>query len=87
MCFLCYLGQSLMSLRWAYQMAVMRRFFYVGGVEGRGLCSIRKQLIEDGMPSPAGKAQRDLQSIRKLFKRDLYKPHTLGTLPLGGSGK
>jgi hypothetical protein len=87
LCFLCYLGQSLMSLRRAYQMAVMRRIFYVAGVEGRGLCAIRKQLIEDGMPSPAGKAQWDLQSIRKLLKRDLYRPHTLGTLPLGGSGK
>jgi hypothetical protein len=66
-------------------MAVMRRIFYQAGIEGRGLCSIRKQLNEDGMPSPAGKAQRDLQSIRKLLKRELYRPHTLGTLPLGGS--
>jgi site-specific DNA recombinase len=60
----------------AKQMAVMRRLFYMAGVEGRSLCAIQKQLIEDGVPSPTGKAQWDLQSIRKLLKRDLYRPHT-----------
>jgi hypothetical protein len=58
------------------QMAVLRRMFYMVGVEGRSLCAIQKQLREDGVPSPTGKAQWDLQSIRKLLKRDLYSPHT-----------
>jgi site-specific DNA recombinase len=58
------------------QMAVLRRMFYMVGVEGRSLCSIQKQLSEDGVLSPTGKAQWDLQSIRKLLKRDLYRPHT-----------
>jgi site-specific DNA recombinase len=53
----------------------MRRMFYMVGVEGRSLCAIQKQLIEDGVPSPTGKAQWDIQSIRKLLRRDLYKPH------------
>ncbi len=58
------------------QMAVVRRMFYMVGVEGRSLCAIQKQLSEDGVQSPTGKAQWDLQSIRKLLKRDLYRPHT-----------
>ena len=58
------------------QMAVLRRMFYMVGVEGRSLCAIQKELSEDGVPSPTGKAQWDIQSIRKLLKRDLYRPHT-----------
>jgi site-specific DNA recombinase len=58
------------------QMAVLRRMFYMVGVEGRSLCAIQEQLSEDGVPSPTGKAQWDLQSIRKLLKRDLYRPHS-----------
>src|SRR5215210_2823732 len=58
------------------QMAVVRRMFYMVGVEGRSLCAIQTQLSEDGVQSPTGKAQWDLQSIRKLLKRDLYRPHT-----------
>ncbi len=58
------------------QMAVMRRIFYMAGVERRSLCAIREQLSEDGVPSPTGKVQWDIQSIRKLLQRDLYKPHT-----------
>jgi DNA invertase Pin-like site-specific DNA recombinase len=58
------------------QMAVLRRMFYMVGVEGRSLCAIQKELGEDGVPSPTGKAQWDIQSIRKLLKRDLYRPHT-----------
>jgi len=58
------------------QMAVLRRMFYMVGVEGRSLCAIQKELSEDGVTSPTGKAQWDIQSIRKLLKRDLYRPHT-----------
>jgi len=58
------------------QMAVMRRLFYMVGVECRSLCAIREQLSEDGVLSPTGKQQWDVQSIRKLLKRDLYRPHT-----------
>jgi hypothetical protein len=38
------------------QMAVLRRMFYTVGVEGRSLCAIQKELSEDGVPSPPGKA-------------------------------
>ena len=57
------------------QMAVIRRMFYMVGVEGRSPCAVQKQLGEDGVPSPTGKAQWDIQSIRKLLRRDLYRPH------------
>ena len=39
------------------QMAVMRRMFYMVGVEGQSLCAIQKQLSEDGVPSPTGKME------------------------------
>ena len=58
------------------QMAVMRRIFYMAGVEGRSLCAIRDQLSQDGVRSPTGKPVWDVQSIRKLILRDLYRPHT-----------
>ena len=58
------------------QMAVMRRIFYMAGVERRSLCAIRDQLSQDGVPSPTGKPVWDVQGLRKLILRDLYKPHT-----------
>jgi site-specific DNA recombinase len=48
------------------RMQIMRRIFYMAGVEGRSLYAIREQLREDGIPSPTGKPQWDLQSLRKL---------------------
>jgi len=60
----------------AEQMAVLRRIFYMAGVERRSLCAIRDELREDGVPSPTGKPIWDIQSIRKLLQRDLYRPHT-----------
>jgi hypothetical protein len=58
------------------QMAVLRRMLYMVDVEGRSLCAIQKELSEDGVPSPTGKAQWYIPSIRRLLKRDLYRPHT-----------
>jgi DNA invertase Pin-like site-specific DNA recombinase len=58
------------------QMAVMRRMFYMVGVENRSLCAVQEQLSEDGVSSPTGKARWDVQSIRKLLRRDLYRAHT-----------
>jgi site-specific DNA recombinase len=58
------------------QMAVMRRIFYMAGVERRSLCAIRDQLSQDGVQSPTGKPVWDVQGLRKLILRDLYKPHT-----------
>ena len=54
----------------------MRRIFYMAGVERRSLCAIRDQLSQDGVPSPTGKPVWDVQGLRKLILRDLYKPHT-----------
>jgi site-specific DNA recombinase len=39
------------------QIAVMRRMFYIVGVENRSLCAVQEQLSEDGVPSPTGKAR------------------------------
>ena len=58
------------------QMAVMRRIFRMVGVEGTSLYGVRERLGEDGVPSPTGKPLWDLQSIRKMLMRDLYRPHT-----------
>jgi hypothetical protein len=57
-------------------MPVVRLMFYMVGVEARSLCAVQEQLREDGVPSPMGKAQWDLQCIRKMLRRDLYRPHT-----------
>ena len=69
------------------QMAVMRGIFYMAGVEGRSLCAIQQQLSENGVPSPTGKAQWDVQSIRMLLKRDLYRPHLPGDARDSGLGR
>ena len=45
-------------------------------MERRSLCAIRDQLSQDGVPSPTGKPVWDVQGLRKLILRDLYKPHT-----------
>jgi site-specific DNA recombinase len=58
------------------QMPVVRLMFYMVGVEARSLCAVQEQLRENGVPSPMGKAQWDLQCIRKMLRRDLYRPHT-----------
>ena len=66
------------------QMAVLRRIFYMAGVERRSLCAIRNQLRQDGVPSPTGKPIWDIQGIRKLLKRDLYRPHSFEELRRAG---
>jgi site-specific DNA recombinase len=58
------------------RMAVMRRLFRMVGVEGMGLYGAQLALRDDGIPSPTGKPLWDLQSIRKMLMRDLYRPHT-----------
>ena len=60
----------------AERMAVMRRLFRMVGVEGMSLYGVQLALREDGIPSPTGKPLWDLQSIRKMLLRDLYRPHT-----------
>ena len=58
------------------RMAVMCRIFRMVGVEGMSLYGVRERLGEEGIPSPTGKPLWDLQSIRKMLGRDLYRPHT-----------
>ena len=66
------------------QAAVLRRIFYMAGVERRSLCAIRNQLRQDGVPSSTGKPIWDIQAIRKLLKRDLYRPHSFEELRRAG---
>jgi hypothetical protein len=56
----------------------------LAGVEHRSLCAIRDELREDGVPSPTGKPIWDIQAIRKLLKRDLYRPHSIEELRRAG---
>jgi Recombinase len=58
------------------RMGVVRRIFYMAGVERWSLCAIRDQLSRDGVPSPTGKPIWDVQGIGKLLRRDLYRAHT-----------
>src|SRR5829696_97975 len=57
---------------------VVRRMFYMAGVEGRPVYAIKRALDADGVPTPTGKKSSwDAQLIRRYLLSDLYKPHTV----------
>ena len=60
------------------RMLVVRRMFYMAGVEGRPVYTIKRALDADGVPTPTGKKSSwDAQLIRRYLLSDLYKPHTV----------
>src|SRR5215213_5318775 len=59
------------------QMEVVRRIFYMAGVEKTTMYAIKKHLEEAGLKTPSGKSVWDPPFIRGLLVNDLYKPHTL----------
>ena len=59
------------------QMEVVRRIFYMAGVEKTTMYAIKKHLEGAGLKTPSGKSVWDLPFIRGLLVNDLYKPHTL----------
>jgi site-specific DNA recombinase len=58
------------------QIEVMRRIFYMAGVEKTTIYAIKQDLERRGVRTPSGKANWDHNFIRGLLLNDLYKPHT-----------
>jgi DNA invertase Pin-like site-specific DNA recombinase len=56
---------------------IVKRMFYMAGVEGSPIYAIKRALDADGVPTPTGKASGWApQLIRRYLLSDLYKPHT-----------
>jgi site-specific DNA recombinase len=58
------------------QMEVIRRIFYMAGVEKTTIYAIRQDLERRGLRTPSGKTGWDHSFIRGFLVNDLYKPHT-----------
>ena len=58
------------------EMEVVRRVFYMAGVEKTTIYAIKQELERRGLRTPSGKADWDHNFIRGLLLNDLYKPHT-----------
>jgi site-specific DNA recombinase len=58
------------------QMEVVRRIFYMAGVERTTIYAIRQDLERRGLRTPSGKTRWDHSFIRGFLLNDLYKPHT-----------
>jgi site-specific DNA recombinase len=58
------------------QMEIVRRVFYMAGVEKTTIYAIRQDLKRRGLRTPSGKADWDHTFVRGLLLNDLYKPHT-----------
>ena len=58
------------------QMEIVRRIFYMAGVEETTLYAIKQDLERRGLRTPSGKADWDHNFVRGLLLNDLYKPHT-----------
>src|SRR5215207_1833266 len=57
-------------------MLIVRRIFYMVGVEGQALYAVKKALERDGINSPTGKARWSTQVIRDRILDDVYRPHS-----------
>jgi site-specific DNA recombinase len=55
---------------------VVKRIFYMAGVEGSPIYAIKRALDAEGVPTPTGKSGWATQLIRRYLLSDLYKPHT-----------
>jgi site-specific DNA recombinase len=58
------------------KMRIVRRIFYMVGVEGRSLHEINKGFIAQGVRTPTGKKVWSRTLIRNVITDDVYKPHT-----------
>jgi site-specific DNA recombinase len=58
------------------KMRVVKRIFYMAGVEGRSLRGILKALAAEGVWTPTGKKVWSTTIIRNFIGDDVYKPHT-----------
>jgi site-specific DNA recombinase len=57
-------------------MQIVRRIFYMVGVEGRTLYNIGSVLRQEGVPTPNGKKLWSQTFVRKIVNNDIYKSHT-----------
>ena len=57
-------------------MWIIRRIFYMVGVEGRALHSVKRTLEAGGVATPAGNKHWNTRSIRTFILEDVYKPHS-----------
>jgi site-specific DNA recombinase len=55
---------------------IVKRMFYMAGVEGSPIYAIKRALDEEGVLTPTGKSGWNAQLIRRYLLSDLYKPHT-----------
>jgi site-specific DNA recombinase len=58
------------------KMRVVKRIFYMAGVEGRSLRGILKALAAEGVRTPTRKEVWSTTIIRNFIGDDVYKPHT-----------
>lgn len=56
-------------------MWIIRRIFYMVGLEGRALHSVKRTLEARGVSTPAGNKRWHTRSIRTFILEDVYKPH------------
>src|SRR5918995_513331 len=57
------------------EMSVVRRIFYMVGVAGRSLRSVRKTLEAEGVPTPGGARYWTQVFIRSAIFDDVYRPY------------
>ena len=58
-------------------MTVVRRIFYLIGVEGRSINAVKLAFDRERVPTPNGAAYWSHKAIRDCVLEDAYKPHTL----------
>jgi site-specific DNA recombinase len=58
-------------------MPVVRRIFYLIGVEGYSINAVKLAFEREGVPTPNGAAYWSHKAIRDCVLEDAYKPHTL----------
>jgi site-specific DNA recombinase len=64
-------------------MEIVRRIFYMVGVEGQALYAVKKTLERDGVSSPTGKSRWSTQVIRDRILDDVYRPHSFEEVTKG----
>ena len=58
------------------RMRVVRRIFYLIGVENYSLYAVRKALESEGVPAPSGRSTWNVPCVRNIVNDDVYKQHT-----------
>ena len=58
------------------RMAVVRRIYYMIGIERRPIFAVKRTLEAEGVPTATGKKRWATTPIRDLVTDDVYKPHT-----------